>query len=182
MFRKSLYCFTIAILAAFIISGCGTPQKKVREEVTGIKTRVETLESRVDSVESKQAEVERTTAEQAQALDELKTAGTPQVITNISVKPRGEGTYSGRMKDIQQALKNAGYYDGKIDGIKGKGTRKAIRDFQKANGLKVDGVVGSRTWDVLSNHLSAAPEAPAPASAPAPAASPTPAASDEGVK
>lgn len=165
MGRKSLVCLSMTILAAFIISGCGTSQKKVQTEVTGIKTRVETLESRVEGVESKQAEVERMAAEQAQALDELKSTGASQVKTNISVKMR-EGTRSEKMRDIQQALKNAGYYDGKIDGIKGKGTKKAIKDFQKANGLKADGVVGRKTWDLLDKYLSAAPAGAASAAAP----------------
>ncbi len=163
MFRKSLVCVSAAVLVAFIISGCGTSQKKVQSEVTGIKTRVETIESRLEGVESKQAEVERTTAEQAQALDDLRSSGASQAKTNISVKSR-EGMYSGRMRDIQQALKNAGYYNGKVDGVKGKGTRRAIKDFQKANGLKADGVVGSRTWDLLSVHLNAAPVTAAPVS------------------
>lgn len=153
--RKSLVCISIAILAAFVISGCGTSQKKVQSEVVGIKTRVETIESRLEGVESKQAEAERTTAEQAQALEDLRAAGASQAKTNISVKSR-DGMYSGRMKDIQQALKNAGYYSGKVDGIKGKGTRRAIKDFQKSNGLKADGVVGSKTWDLLRVHLSGA--------------------------
>ncbi|MCX5678063.1 MAG: peptidoglycan-binding domain-containing protein [Candidatus Omnitrophica bacterium] len=174
MGRKSLVCLTVAILAAFIISGCGTSQKKVQTEVTGIKTRVETLESRVEGVESKQAEVERLAAEQAQALDELKTTGA-QAKTNISVKTR-EGSRSEKMRDIQQALKNAGYYNGKIDGVKGKSTRKAIKEFQKANGLKADGVVGRKTWDMLSKHLSDA------SANTAPAAAPDSVSGDEGVK
>ncbi len=156
MGRKSLVGLSIVVLAAFVISGCGTSQKRVQSEVTGIKTRVETLESRVEGVESKQADVERMTAEQAQALDDLKSVRVPQPNTNISVKPRARA-YTGRMKDIQQALKNAGYYDGKIDGVKGKNTKKAIKDFQKASGLRADGVAGPRTWDLLSNHLSSAP-------------------------
>ncbi len=164
MFRKSLICISVAFLAAFMVSGCGTSQKKVQSEVTGIKTRVETLESRVESVESKQAEAERTTAEQAQALDEMKTSGTSKVKTNISVKSK-ENTHAGRIKDVQQALKNAGYYSGSIDGVKGKSTKKAIKDFQKANGLKADGVVGRKTWEILSNHLSSPSTSAAPASA-----------------
>ena len=160
MGRKSLVGLSVIILSVFIISGCGTSQKKVQSEVTGIKTRVDTLESRVEGVESKQADVERMTAEQAQALDDLKSANVSQPNTNISVKPR-EGARSGKMKDIQQALKNAGYYDGNIDGVKGKNTKKAIKDFQKSNGLKADGVVGRRTWDLLSSYLSAASAAPA---------------------
>ncbi len=164
MGRKSIVFLSVAVLTAFIISGCGTSQKKVQSEVTGIKTRVETLESRVEGVETKQAEVERTTAEQAQALDELKSTASPMANSNISIKTR-ESTQPGKIRDIQQALKNAGYYDGKIDGVKGKGTKKAIKDFQKANGLKADGVVGRKTWEALSVHLSDASAAGAPVSA-----------------
>lgn len=158
MGRKNLFLMSVAVLTAFIISGCGTSQKKVQSEVTGIKTRVETLESRVEGVEAKQAEVERTTAEQAQALDELKSTSAPAANTNFSVKAR-ESSQPGKTKDVQQALKNAGYYDGKVDGIKGKGTVKAIKEFQKANGLTADGVVGRKTWNALSAHLSDAPNA-----------------------
>lgn len=155
MLSRSLACACVAMVALFVVSGCGTSQKKAASEVTGIKTRVETLESRIEGVESKQAEAERMTAEQAQALDELKSSKASRVDTNISVKPR-EGSRSGRTKDIQQALKIAGFYTGKVDGVKGKSTKKAIKEFQKANGLKTDGVVGHRTWELLSNYLSSA--------------------------
>jgi len=57
-------------------------------------------------------------------------------------------------KDIQLALKNAGFYNGQIDGKIGKKTKKAIREFQKANGLKADGKVGLKTKDLLSRYLS----------------------------
>ena len=141
--------FTVASL-----SGCQTVPKKFREEVGGIKTRVETLESRVEGMETKQAEVERATGEQAQAMDELR-AEKEQARTNISVKSRG---FKGKKwtKEIQLCLKNAGFYDGEIDGIKGKRTRKAIRAFQEANGLSPDGIVGKKTWEVLSKHSQAA--------------------------
>jgi len=57
------------------------------------------------------------------------------------------------IKSIQQALKNAGFYKGKIDGKIGPKTRLAIKAFQKNNGLKVDGVVGSKTWHKLKRYL-----------------------------
>ncbi len=57
-------------------------------------------------------------------------------------------------KDIQTALKNAGFYQGEIDGLVGKETREAIRKFQEANGLNPDGVAGSRTWALLSRYLT----------------------------
>lgn len=57
-------------------------------------------------------------------------------------------------KDIQQALKNAGLYNGKIDGTIGPKTKKAIEAFQTQNGLKADGKVGSKTWKALSAYLN----------------------------
>jgi len=56
-------------------------------------------------------------------------------------------------KDIQIALKNAGFYKGKIDGDIGLQTQKAIREFQAKNNLIVDGKVGPKTWAVLSKYL-----------------------------
>ena len=49
-------------------------------------------------------------------------------------------------KKIQTALKKAGFYNGQVDGNIGENTKKAIKEFQKGNGLKVDGIVGKRTW------------------------------------
>ena len=57
------------------------------------------------------------------------------------------------IQDIQQALKNINLYEGKIDGILGPNTRKAIEAFQSQNGLKVDGKVGPKTWQKLKEHL-----------------------------
>lgn len=57
-------------------------------------------------------------------------------------------------KQIQQALKSAGYYQGEIDGKLGPVTRKAIREFQSAKGLTADGKVGPKTWAELEKVLS----------------------------
>lgn len=65
-------------------------------------------------------------------------------------------------RDIQTALKNAGYYTANIDGKIGPQTEAAIKAFQKDNALKVDGVVGRRTWDILNKYLSS----PQPGQAP----------------
>ncbi len=57
-------------------------------------------------------------------------------------------------KDIQTALKNAGFYSGTIDGKIGRETEKAIVEFQKTNSLKADGVVGAKTAALLLKYLS----------------------------
>ena len=41
--------------------------------------------------------------------------------------------------DIQKGLQNLGYNPGPVDGIYGWRTQRAIRDYQKAHGLIVDG-------------------------------------------
>ena len=60
-------------------------------------------------------------------------------------------------QDIQEALKGAGLYEGKIDGILGPNTRKAIEDFQSQNSLKPDGKVGPKTWEKLGTYLAQTP-------------------------
>lgn len=46
---------------------------------------------------------------------------------------------------LQELLRKAGY-NVAVDGDFGPGTDKAVRDFQKKNGLEADGVVGPKSW------------------------------------
>ena len=50
---------------------------------------------------------------------------------------------------LQTALREQGYYTGKIDGIYGKATVAAVKAFQKANGLEADGIAGPKTQGLL---------------------------------
>ena len=59
------------------------------------------------------------------------------------------------VKVLQRALRRAGYDAGTIDSIFGSGTETAVRAFQRANGLTVDGIVGSRTWAALAPYMEA---------------------------
>lgn len=52
-------------------------------------------------------------------------------------------------KDIQIALRNAGFNPGPIDGIIGRKTIAAIKAFQASKGLQVDGIVGKHTMAAL---------------------------------
>lgn len=51
--------------------------------------------------------------------------------------------------EIQRRLKAWGYYFGSLDGKYGYNTYLAVRAFQRANGLNVDGVVGDYTLSAL---------------------------------
>ncbi len=59
------------------------------------------------------------------------------------------GSSGGEVRQIQTALKKAGYYNGKTDGIYGAQTEAAVRKFQAAKGLSVDGICGSATLAAL---------------------------------
>ncbi|HAV36274.1 MAG TPA: TIGR02594 family protein [Massilia sp.] len=50
---------------------------------------------------------------------------------------------------IQQALVNAGFFPGVVDGVWGRRTIDAVREFQESEGLLVDGIVGPRTMSRL---------------------------------
>jgi N-acetylmuramoyl-L-alanine amidase len=52
-------------------------------------------------------------------------------------------------KEIQQRLKDLGYYKAAVDGVIGPKSIAAIKAFQKDNGLVVDGIVGSKTAAAL---------------------------------
>jgi putative chitinase len=53
---------------------------------------------------------------------------------------------------LQRALQAAGYYLLSIDSQFGSGTELAIKTFQRANGLTVDGIVGERTATALATY------------------------------
>ncbi len=78
-----------------------------------------------------------------------------------TVPSTGEAFAAPGIEEIQQALKNAGLYAGKIDGDLGPKTKKAIMEFQGQNDLKADGKVGPRTWGKLKPYLSSSSESTA---------------------
>ncbi|MGI5892474.1 MAG: spore cortex-lytic enzyme [Bacillota bacterium] len=59
------------------------------------------------------------------------------------------GSQGQAVRDVQQKLKNWGYYSGSVDGVFGQATRQAVIKFQKKNGLTADGVVGNNTLKAL---------------------------------
>ncbi|MFK3960570.1 peptidoglycan-binding protein [Guptibacillus hwajinpoensis] len=52
--------------------------------------------------------------------------------------------------NLQSQLKSKGYYNYSVDGIYGSITQQAVRNFQSANGLSVDGIAGSNTFAALN--------------------------------
>ena len=60
-----------------------------------------------------------------------------------------KGSSGAVVSQIQTKLKNWGYYAGDVDGIYGSATERAVRTFQRKNGLTADGKAGAQTLEAL---------------------------------
>jgi peptidoglycan hydrolase-like protein with peptidoglycan-binding domain len=81
------------------------------------------------------------------------------------------GSSGSLVKSLQQQLLARGFDPQGVDGSFGSNTQSAVRQFQQANGLKVDGRVGSQTLQALRNRDTFTPAAGSPASRPSSPAS-----------
>lgn len=59
------------------------------------------------------------------------------------------GSSGDEVIQIQNKLKQWGYYNGAIDGSYGSKTYQAVKNFQAKNGLTADGVAGMKTLEAL---------------------------------
>jgi peptidoglycan hydrolase-like protein with peptidoglycan-binding domain len=57
-----------------------------------------------------------------------------------------KGSNDPAVRDLQEALKSLGYDVGPVDGVFGAKTESAVKKFQQAREIAVDGVVGRVTW------------------------------------
>lgn len=71
---------------------------------------------------------------------------TPVVVPKALVR---QGQRNAHVKLLQQRLTAAGTFRGNCTGFYGTKTLKAVVAFQRASGLKPDGIVGSKTWEAL---------------------------------
>ena len=60
------------------------------------------------------------------------------------------GSSGDEVKKLQETLNATGNYNLATDGKFGAKTQEAVKAYQKANGLSVDGIVGTNTWGALN--------------------------------
>ena len=63
------------------------------------------------------------------------------------------GDSGSKVTQLQNALKLLGFYTGGVDGKFGSGTKKAVMQFQRVNGLTVDGLAGTQTQKLLYSQV-----------------------------
>ena len=90
-------------------------------------------------------------------------------IEGVTIRQGNTGEQVGTM---QIRLRELGYYNGLITMVHDSETVKAVKAFQKANGLTADGKVGASTWSLLFSGTAFAAGVTA---TPVPTAVPTPA-------
>ncbi|MCX7661095.1 MAG: peptidoglycan-binding protein [Candidatus Omnitrophica bacterium] len=130
--------FWAIFLSTFLIVGCARLSKKDLE--------IQNLKNQISNLEIQLKEKEQEIQQLRSALDQERYTPSRKIVL-YETKQRPT------IKQIQIALKNAGFDPGPIDGKMGTKTRQAIKSFQKANGLNPDGKVGKRTWMVLKKYL-----------------------------
>ena len=143
---------TLGVLLAsvgLLASGCGATRSSAQR--TDMPGQITHLEARLEALEQRQGMIEDKAWDYTENISYLKgridgvgggVASAPSVLNE---KPTA--------RRIQSALKQAGFYDGSVDGKVGPKTKEAIRSFQQANGLKVDGKVGPQTWTQLARYV-----------------------------
>lgn len=137
--RCSLLAFTALLIIGF--SSCITvPQdENLEAKVNELELRVEKLEGK--KIQSKEKAVGKEVESPKGVIDTVESVEESDDNIVVIRFPSNE--------EIQLALKNAGFYKGKIDGQLGPETRNAIMEFQRENGLRADGVIGRNTWELL---------------------------------
>lgn len=134
----------LALVSTVYLVGCG--KKEVAMEESQEPMSMESLSA--VTAETKAVPDAKTQATQAAPAVEATAAP-------VKLEPLPpSGPYKPTTQEVQTALKNAGFYSGAIDGKSGPMTKKAIEEFQKANGLKADGKVGTKTWAILGSQLN----------------------------
>lgn len=138
-------------IAVVCLGGCAVG--KTSQEVKRLQSQVGLLDQRVSQLERAGGTWQTSEMVPEPAMEPGPTAAIiPHAAAGASKNVAAAVKPSTR--DIQQALKNSGFYQGSIDGKMGPLTRDAIREFQRVHGLKDDGVVGKQTWTQLSTYAN----------------------------
>ena len=127
------------------------------EKVAEVQKLLKTYGYRVGSVDGVLGATSRDAVEQFQLDNDLPASRFVDKATWAAlIKLEQCGlVYDGDLvpKAVQQALREAGFNPGSLDGKMGQMTKTAILEFQKANKLKADGKVGFLTLKKLADYL-----------------------------
>ena len=143
----------VLVAAIGMVSGCAGG--RTRQDMARLQSQVGLLEERVGQLErggmgsSSMASPGEMAAWSGTAVSGTGAAKSPSTGSKASSPVSGKPS----TREIQQALKNSGFYQGALDGKMGPKTHNAVKEFQRVHGLNDDGVVGKQTWAKLRSYL-----------------------------
>lgn len=140
----------LGIVLILSLAGCATARRDT------VDIRTQQFENRIRQLEREAQQKDRKISELEYELNTAHMGKVKVVETKVypDKKVLAEKKADISNKNIQRALKKAGFYNGAIDGKIGKNTKNAIKRFQEANGLNADGIVGKKTWEKLNRYLN----------------------------
>ena len=150
----------LGALFIFSVAGCATTRNKT-DDRDQIQARVVELEKKLEEKDSEIVDLQYELKDLSSKVEARPSQPAAPVVVENAAPPvvaANKGSDIIRAgaspEQLQSALQSAGVYTGKIDGKIGPGTKAAIVQFQKNQGLVPDGVVGRKTWDVLKKYLN----------------------------
>lgn len=137
MYKRLILGIVLINFLIFNFFGCTTLSKKDLE-LQALRNQIHALQLELNQKDEEISYLK-------ELLEEKKKTETVKYPLETKSRPT--------VRQIQIALKNAGFDPGPIDGQMGRKTKEAIRAFQRANGLIPDGKVGRKTWSILREYL-----------------------------
>ncbi|MBF0253173.1 MAG: peptidoglycan-binding protein [Candidatus Omnitrophica bacterium] len=152
------------VVCCVILAGCATTRRPDSQEELSLQGRIELLEKDMEEKESEIGSIKNELRQVKDARDSSfgRMESSPSSVSRsvdsgsktVNSEKKGTIRVDGvTVTKVQTALKNAGFYQGAVDGKLGPKTMEAIKEFQKSSNLTVDGVVGSGTWSKLKSNL-----------------------------
>lgn len=160
--------------AVLLLAGCATVSRKaLDDEIQDLRRQVGSLSAQSQQKDEQISSLQRSLSDksveeklQAELKEKERLASSLQEALDKEAKERAvlserldaltgkyKPTAKSSVKQVQVALQNAGYDPGAIDGLMGSRSRKAIRDFQRDNGLEITGKIDKATWEKLRIYL-----------------------------
>ena len=134
----------LVVVGLMVLTGCSSASKK----------DVRALQAQIGAITEELVRLDESVQEVRGSVSEAKTGGGAQAGAAVGGVYRTPSGFELPALQIQQALQNAGYYHGKMDGKVGPDTRSAVEAFQRDQGLDADGIVGRGTWAKLKVFLN----------------------------
>lgn len=162
-FKKKIFCvaviFLVNVVAIRLVS-MGREESSIQvlsrygskgDEVVKIQTKLKELGYYAGEIDGVFGSNTRSAIIDYQKSNGLSADGVAGVktLSALGIDGNSSGSQNDEISAIQTKLKEKGYYSGNVDGILGSKTKNAIKDFQRDNGLVVDGIVGPKTLEKL---------------------------------